>query len=225
MKLTNIAVAGAVLLSPVLAFGQNINVNVNANVKAGDTEVKAETKTEAKAEVKSESSVRAQAREVRGWDETEKKDFLVSVKSQAQLKSSQDLDNFAKGVMIKDENVAGVQADESAVEVRYKLPAKFLGIFESNINAITNVSFETNKQGRGPKEVTVRFPWYRMFFSLSTSTREEILQTAIDKTVQVEAQTPRDNTYAQNGTTINLISNILKGIRAEVKASASTSVN
>lgn len=171
---------------------------------------------------KGSSTVSTSAREIRGWDDADKKEFLSKVKLEAQLKSGQDLENFAKGVMLKDKNVSEVNSGETDVEVHYKLPAKFLGVFESEIDAITNVSFLTNKQGRGPTFVTVKFPWYKRFFSLASSTREEILQTALDKNIQLYAQTPRDNTYAQNGVTVQLISDILKGIRAKIEASATS---
>lgn len=220
-KVISFAAASTLLLSPAISFAQDVSVNVNANLKATEAQVKSDVKVG----VKSTSTVSTEAREIRGWSETEKKDFLSGVKAQAQLKSGQDLDNFAKGVMLKDDAVSLVASDEAGVEVKYKLPAKFLGIFSTDITTITNVSFETNKQGRGPKEVTVKFPWYRMFFSLSEEAREDVLETAITKSVELNAQTPRDNHYAQNGITINLISSILKGIRAEISASTTASTN
>ena len=206
MKLIKISIALTLALTALRATSQSINAKVGAKV---DVKVNASSTKG--------NEVSAAASEVRGWDESDKKEFLTTVKAHAELKSEQDLDNFAKGVMIKDSNVNAVEADDNNVEVRYKLPAKFLGVFSADLNTIANVTFETKKTGRGPKEVTVRFPWYRMFFSLSTSTRQEILQVAIDKSVQVEAQYPRDNVYAQNGVTVQLISNILKGIRAKIE--------
>jgi hypothetical protein len=214
MKAIKLSLSLALALAAISASAQSINANANVNVKALNAEVKANATTSKGNEVS------AAAGEVRSMNETEKKTFLTTVKTHAELQSKQDLDNFAKGVMIKDENVSAVEADDSNVEVHYKLPAKFLGIFSTGLDAIANVSFESEKTGRGPKEVTVKFPWYRLFFSLSTSTRAEVLQAAIDKSVQVNAQTPRDNAYAQNGVTVQLISSILKGIRAEIETKA-----
>jgi len=194
--------------------------NATSSVKS-QNEVKVQS-TSSKNQSTSSSTVSASATQIRGWSESDKREFLSTVKAQAQLKSGQDLDNFAKGVMLKDENVTAVDAGDNNVEVRYKLPAKFLGIFSTEISAITKVTFETDKNGRGPKEVTVKFPWYRRFFSLATSTREDLLKTAIDQKVQTEAST--SNAYAQNGLTIQLISEVLKAIRAEISASTTAKI-
>lgn len=213
------------------ALDVGVSTSVDAKVKAignSTSSVKSQANVKASTTVKvsgqSSSTVSAAARDIRGWSESDKKAFLTTVKTHAELKSGQDLENFAKGVMLKDPNVSAVTTDEDEVEVRYKLPAKFLGIFSANLSAITNVTFESDKFGRGPKEVTVKFPWYRMFYSLSSSTREAVLKTAIETSVEANAQTPRDNAYAQNGVTINLVSSILKGIRAELSASTTVKI-
>src|SRR3989344_6467360 len=138
--------------SALEASAQGINATVNVNANAGKTvgvganatatinQSKNDDKASStNAQVKNEVS--AAAREIRGWDENEKTEFLATVKAHAQLKSSQDLDNFAKGVMIEDENVDAVAAGEESVEVRYKLPARFLGVFGTEISAVTNVTF------------------------------------------------------------------------------------
>ena len=232
MKKLSIFVGTLIFIGAIQASALEVGVTTDVKVKSqgnATSSLKAETDnkigvTESKNNTNSSSIVSTSAREIRGWSESDKKEFLTTVKTQAQLKSGQDLDNFARGVMLKDENVVAVDAGDSNVEVRYKLPAKFLGFFGSEISAITNVTFETDKQGRGPKEVSVKFPWYRRFFSIASSTRADLLEIAIDKSVQVYAQIPRDNTYAQNGTTIQLISNILKGIRAEIEVNANTNI-
>jgi len=205
MKKYGIALAIAFALFPLLALGQSVNTSATATANQN----------------KDENTISAEARKIRGWSESEKKDFLTTVKTHAQLKSGQDLDNFAKGVMIKDEKVEEVETNESVVEVRYKLPAKFLGVFGVDLSAIVNVKFETKKTGRGPKEVTVKFPWYRMFFSLSSEARAEVLQTALDAAVTVRAQVPRDNVHAQNGVTVQTISDVLKALRVKIKVGAS----
>jgi hypothetical protein len=225
MKTITTVIVLAISFAAVSASAQTLNTNVSGKVDVNvgsDSSVKAETKTEAKSQNSEDkgNAVSARASAIRGLSENDKKEFLTTVKVHSQLKSEQDLDMFAKGVMIKDENVSAVTASENNVEVRYKLPAKFLGVFGTELGAVTKVTFETEKTGRGPKEVSVKFPWYRMFFSLSTSTREAVLQEAIDARVQIDAQYPRDNTHAQNGATVNIISSVLKSLRAKVEASA-----
>jgi hypothetical protein len=227
MKKIYLLVPAAFLLFALQASAIDLDTSVEVKAKASVGGGNATSSVKSQAEVKSSvssSTVSAEAREIRGWSDSDKKAFLTTVKTQAQLRSGQDLENFAKGVMLKDENVTSVSTDSDNVEVRYKLPAKFLGIFGSGLSAITNVKFESDKFGRGPKEVTVKFPWYRMFFSLSSSTQESVIKAAVEQTVQVNAQTPRDNAYAQDGITVNLISSILKGIRAELTASTTVKV-
>lgn len=94
--------------------------------------------------------------EVRGWDPKKKEEFLANVKTHAELKSGQDLENFARGVLIKDENVEDIAVGEENVRISYKQPAKFLGIF----NASLTMQAEASSDGR----VKVKFPWYRVFF-------------------------------------------------------------
>lgn len=232
MKKYGFVLALSLALSPLFATAQGLDASSGVKVNAGVGGVNADLKANATATANQSknddksgeggNAVSASAREVRGWSDDEKKDFLLTVKAHAQLKSEQDLNNFAKGVMLKDNNVRAVETDDDSVEVSYKLPAKFLGVFSADLSAIANVTFEQEKTGRGPKEVTVRFPWYRMFFSLSAEVREEVLETAIDSAVKIRAQVPRDNVQAQNGVTVQIISEILKAIRAKLEVSTTT---
>ena len=82
------------------------------------------------------NAVSVSAVEVRGWDPKQKQEFLATVKAHAQVRSEQDLENFATGILLKDENVEEISSDEDSVEVRYRVPAKFLGLFETSIPVI-----------------------------------------------------------------------------------------
>ena len=96
------------------------------------------------------------AKYMRGLDSDAKAKFLLTVKSSAELRSGQDLDNFAKGVLLKDENVKEVEAKDNHVSVTYKMPAKFLGIFVTDLSAVANITLTTTSQsGAAKKEVTV----------------------------------------------------------------------
>ncbi len=90
---------------------------------------------------------------------------------------------------------------------------------------MTDVSFD-EKAGNGPKEVTVKFPWYRLFYSLDSDTQADVLESAIATQVSndggIANSTANANISARNGRTIQLISSILKAIRASVEAEAST---
>ncbi|MEK7575364.1 MAG: hypothetical protein AAB511_04020 [Patescibacteria group bacterium] len=211
---------------------RNANASTSANTKVdGGAKVGRDmTGNDSDSDVKttSASAVSLEARTIQGWNDQEKSDFLLTVKTHAQLQSGQDLENFAKGVMASDEHVKAVAASDTHVEVNYRLPAKFLGVFKTDLDALADVSFDQEKKGSGPKEVTVRFPWYRMFFSLDSDVRADVLQSAIEASVKSDSDTLRAdasaNVTARNGRVIQLISAILKNIRASVDAEAEATV-
>ncbi|TAK56865.1 hypothetical protein EPO17_03500 [Patescibacteria group bacterium] len=202
------------------AVNANVNSNVYGNVERGNATSSANSNADGSATL----GVSLDAKAIRGWSEGEKSDFLLTVKNHAQLQSGQDLENFAKGVMAADAHVDAVVTDDSHVKVSYKMPAKFLGMFQTEIDAMANVSFDTDKPGNGPKEVTVRFPWYRMFYNLDSEVKADILENAVEASIQSDANTAGSttsaNVSARNGRTVQLISNTLKNIRANAEATA-----
>ena len=102
------------------------------------------------------NTISAEAREIQGWDEKKKSDFLETAKEYSQVKSGQDLENFAKGVLLKDEKVKSIQADEEEVEMEYKMPARFLGIFSTSLAARAKIARDGS--------VKVAYPWYSFLF-------------------------------------------------------------
>jgi len=102
------------------------------------------------------NTVSIDARKIRGWDEKKKSDFLETVKEHAEVKSRQELENFAKGVLLRDENVKSIQADEEKVKMEYKMPARFLGIFNTSLVARTEVTHDGS--------VKVAYPWHSFLF-------------------------------------------------------------
>jgi hypothetical protein len=197
-----IAVAAVFVVSSV-AYAQSVSTSTKMN-----------SRDKIKAPVSS-STVSTAARDIRGWDEGEKAVFLGTVKAHAELRSGQDLENFAKGVLINDENVRDVTTASSSIEVSYKIPAKFLGVFGAGLEAMTDVSFDP--KSKNPKEVTVKFPWYRIFYSLDADAREDVLKSAIEASIGEDPGTNSGGEYSKKGRTIQLISNILKALRAEVE--------
>ena len=131
------------------------------------------------------SSVSVDAVEVRGWDEQRKADFLREVKKHAEIQSGQDLENFARGVLLRDENVDEVELGEDDVRMDYRLPAKFLGIFPASIRARTTVQTnqadDTNSDKFG--RVKIKFSWYHVFFKKFVS--EDELEQEINDEVLV----------------------------------------
>ena len=100
--------------------------------------------------------ISANAREIDGWNDEEKKNFLQAVKEYAQVKSEQELENFAKGVLLEDNNVQSIEVSEEKVDLAYEMPARFLGIFNASLVARA----EVRREGI----VKVTFPWYSFLF-------------------------------------------------------------
>lgn len=101
-------------------------------------------------------SVSIMARELRGWAADEKQAFLATVKTQAEVKSEQELENFAKGVLLKDENVKSVALSQEKMSISYEMPARFLGIFPTSLTMRAEVATDGT--------VKIALPWYAFLF-------------------------------------------------------------
>jgi len=173
------------ILVPLIAFGQNVRLqtipaqttgiehedigiveeesgNEGKQDDDGDASVVQHNQTDF--EFLSESAVSVKAVEVRGWDPKQKQEFLVTVKTYAEVKSGQELENFAKGVLVHDENIKSINLEEESTKVEYRMPAKLFGIFNSS----HKVSVEADKQSR----IKVKFPWFSFLFKKSVSAKE-----------------------------------------------------
>ena len=129
------------------------------------------------------SPVALQAVEVRGWDPEKKKEFLATVKAHAELKSGQDLENFARGILLKDENIESLESNDESVEIAYKMPAKFLGVVPASIRANTSVSTRSKSTNTTDTQarVKVKFPWYRFLFRLDGNVKADSLASVIEE--------------------------------------------
>lgn len=156
--------------------------------------------------------------EVRGWDAEQKQEFLATVKTHAQVQSEQDLENFAKGVVAVDENVETVATSDSEVRVSYRVPAKFLGIFEASIPAQVLVRANAEAEER----VQVRFPWYKFLFSVEEETNESELQTAVESRVSaaMNANANANAAFALNDQA-RISQEVSAALKAEVDAAMS----
>ena len=154
------------------------------------------------------NAVSVSAVEVRGWDPKQKQEFLATVKTHAEVRSEQDLENFAKGVLVQDENVEDVAIGEEGVQIRYRMPAKFLGIF----NASLAVRTEVDAEGR----VKVRFPWFGFLYAKSVSAAE--LETEVSAALPEVGDEVLVSFEAQ-AQTVTTVSNVLKTKHDTVKNS------
>ena len=162
------------------------------------------------------NAVSVSAVEVRGWDPKEKQEFLATVKTHAQVRSEQDLENFATGILLKDENVEEISSDEDSVEVRYRVPAKFLGIFETSIPVIVVAEKAQGELGGGVK---VRFPWYRVLFGVEEEVSETSLESDIGAAVIADLDSDGALDVSVAARIYTAISNVLKTKHDTVKNS------
>ena len=119
--------------------------------------------------------------EVRGWDPKKKQEFLQTVKTHAEIKSGQDLENFARGVLLQDENIKKLEITPEGLNMKYRVSAKLFRLIPFYFNA----KVESNIGGR----VKVKFPWYRFLFSKSVSAAD--LEEASQKAVEGKTQASR----------------------------------
>ncbi|HEY4496414.1 MAG TPA: hypothetical protein VJC04_03645 [Candidatus Paceibacterota bacterium] len=182
--------------SDSLNAGIKSELEVNSSARIGTTSDDKETG----------NLVSIKARELRGWDEEKKEEFMLTVKSWAEVKSGQDLENFARGIILRDENVQEVETETKGIKVTYKFPAKFLGIFNSTLSTEVEVDLETR--------VKVNFPWYRFLYRVSSEVSEANLETSVetelenDSSVAIQTET-QENLQAQ-ARLFQTISNVLK---------------
>lgn len=109
--------------------------------------------------------------DVNGLTNEQKQSFLATVKGWAEVKSEQDLQNFALGVMIHDDRPAEtLSLNYEKIKFSHKVPSKFLGIFNSSLPAETEVDHQYR--------VKVKMPWYSFLFSKVVSAAE--LESEID---------------------------------------------
>jgi len=144
-------------------------------------------------------AISVQAVEVRGWDTKQKKEFLTTVKTHAEVKSEQELGNFAKGVFLKDENVKAIATEEDVVQIDYNMPVKLFGIFNSSLKVHVN----TDAKG----QTKVKYPWYKFLFKKLVSASE--LKDSVEAALP-EVDDEVSLGFEQQANIIQTISNILK---------------
>lgn len=173
-------------------------------------------KVEHEWKVEEGESVAVSAVEVRGWDAAKKQEFLAAKKSFAEIKSQQDLQNFARGVLLEDENIKDVQFNPKELQVEYKATGKLLGLIPISFTERVIASGEDGAE----VDFKVKLPWYGFLLSPDVDP-EEIAKAAKDK----HKETIEINSWswgASNaGSLFTSISNVLKTKHDTVKNSIS----
>ena len=116
--------------------------------------------------------------DVNGLTTEQKQAFLATVKTWAEVKSEQDLQNFAVGVMMQEAQPAeSLSLNYEKIKFTYNMPAKWLGIIPASYKAEVSIDKGDNENwdfGR----VKVKFPWYSFLMRKGTSMKEltQVLQ-------------------------------------------------
>jgi hypothetical protein len=145
---------------------------------------------------------------VRGWD-PEKKEARIGA---ADVQLEEDLVDFAAGILAGDNNITDIGATGKSVSMKYKVPAKLFGIFNSSLEQETTVIFGDGVSGR----VQVKFPWTRFFYRVDENVDVENIQSRlqpeIDDEVLVDSEAT-ETTPAQQAKLIEVIHNVSLSIR------------
>lgn len=128
--------------------------------------------------LRTRADVSVSAVEVRGWDPEKKDALLRDVKDHAEVRSGEDLENFATGVLLEHESIDSIETTATSVKLERRVPAKLFGIFDTRIEQETTVRFGDGEHGR----VKVKFPWHRFLYKVD----ERYTQSGMDETLLPE---------------------------------------
>ncbi|HBD24668.1 MAG TPA: hypothetical protein DEV73_04595 [Candidatus Zambryskibacteria bacterium] len=99
----------------------------------------------------------------------------LSGDSKLLIKTDEDLNTYNSIVIEKRPSVLNINTEEGRVMVRYKQPARFLGIFGTNLGATVTVN-------ESDDNVDIKLPWYSFLFTKNTGD----VKTAISAGVKSE---------------------------------------
>lgn len=186
----------------------SVQANVDANAEASyevedDTSSTTETEDEdTRGSAGIGSTISVEAKTLRTMNEEDKSAFLASVKTAAQVRSDSDFQVFAKGALLRDDNLEAVSSDDNTVSVTYSMPAKLFGLFDIRIPVTAQVRVSGESGSTATSTVAVHFPWYLRFITnIPETVSESELQAAVNAQVtsgvsghtqldaQVQAQT------------------------------------
>ena len=146
------------------------------------------------------------AGDINGWSDDDKRAFMSNVKAWAEVKSEQELKNFAKGILLADDQPAEtLSLNYEKIKFTHNVPAKFLGIFNSSLTASTEIATDL--------KVKVKFPWYGFLFSKSVKAGEfEADITSELTTASTEEVEPAGDTWGYSTTAhvLEIVSSVFK---------------
>ena len=99
---------------------------------------------------------------VRGWDPKKKEEFMTERKEATEVHSKQELEHFAQGVLLDDEQIVEVQFNPKEISVSYEAEGKLLWFIPVSYSEQVGARGETEND-----EVTfeVEEPWWAFLVS------------------------------------------------------------
>jgi hypothetical protein len=200
-----VSVSGAINVEGDPIPDIDITIDQSARVSA-EQEVNEDESSEREnnsAETRGAASARIKAVEVRGWDPEKKREFMMTVKSHAELRSGQDLENFAAGVLLNDENIKELELADGRLAMGYRMSAKLFGLFSTSLNVRTEM--------KNDGEIKAKFPWYGFLYRKYISVDD--IEAAIAAELGVDSEgweAPSADDAAKRGMMLKVMSDILK---------------
>jgi hypothetical protein len=159
--------------------------------------------------------VSVNAVEVRGWDAEQKQEFLLTVKAHAELQSDQDLENFARGVLLEHEEIDEVSVDDTRIEVRHRGQGRLLGVIPVSFTRRVEINADADAESR----VRVRMPWYSFLIRKGISATE--LETRIKADIEL-SRSETDWNFTHRAVLLERLAHLLED--GEVEASVEAEV-
>ena len=160
------------------------------------------------------NTVSASAVTVRGWDPKQKQEFLATVKAHAEVQSGQDLENFAKGVLLKDENIEELSLNYEKIVINYRSSGKLFGFIPLSFTQ----EVELDTAGENVGRVKVKMPWFSFLMRADVGgddvEEEASKQKDHDKWINIESWS-----FGERAEALSTLSNILKTKHDTVKNS------
>jgi len=150
------------------------------------------------------NAVSVSAVEVRGWDPKEKQEFLATVKTHAQVRSEQDLENFAKGVLLENENKEEISLNFEKITMEHRSSGKLFGFIPISFTQRVELEAEGDDAGR----VKVKMPWFS--FLLKADVPAEDIETEVEASISANLGNNENWDFGGQAEIIATISNVLK---------------
>jgi hypothetical protein len=184
----------------------DINIGVG-EMRAEEARMQAAQHNESDLDFLHGTAVSVAAVEIRGWDAQQKKEFLAAVKAHAQVQSGEDLENFAKGVLLENAAMEEILLNFEKIKMRHRASGKLFGFIPLSFSQEVEIDTEGEDIGR----VKVKMPWY------SFLVKTDVAASELEAEAAAAAEKDHKNwinvgsfSASQQAEVLVLVSNIIK---------------